>query len=233
MTGSPELLMAAPDPVKDCLLPCNDHEWEAGRIGINEALLTPGFHSPLALGEFARLCQATYILRKVVHHVQARRVAVDVAEPTSEALQLHGILKALDGSFTDQEPNMHRSHHAAQSLCSVARLTLYNQYACNEFLGTIARERVAAEVELQRISLAGIREIASKTIPHIAGEILLSQQQPLYSSCSPLLPVCFYHAATECAWFIKEDEDTEMAAGLEVIVSALQALKPQWSVCSK
>jgi hypothetical protein len=226
--------MAAPDPVSDCLLPCNDDDWTTGKIGINEALLTRDFHSPLDLGEFARLCQATYILRKVVRHVQTRKVVAEVSGPTSEALQLHEILKSLDGSFPNVDEYMNRSHHAALSLCSVARLTLYNQYACNEFLGTISRERVAAEVELQRISLAGIQEIASKTVPRMAREIVLAQQlQPTTLSFSAFLPVCLYHAATECVWFVKEDDDAEMAAGLEVIMNALQISKSRWAVCGK
>lgn len=237
VANSPELLMAAPDPNTSDLLPCNDDDWTAGRIGFNEALLTRNLHSPSSLGTFARACQAVHMLGKVLRHVQARGRVEDVSEHTSEALQLHMALKLLDQGLSSDSANgvaVRSCQHLALSLCSQARLVLYNQYACNEPGQALPTERLAAEVEMQQISLTGIRELAAKTIPLMAREMISDdQQQSAALSNSPVLAGCLYHATTECAWFIKENDEVEMVDGLESIVEALQVLRREWSISSK
>jgi hypothetical protein len=237
VANSPELLMAAPDPSTSDLLPCNDDDWTAGRIGFNEALLTRNFHSASSLGTFARACQAVHMLGKVLRHVQTRARVEDVSGHTSEALQLHMALQLLDQGLAGDCADgiaVHSSLHLALSLCSQARLVLYNQYACNDPGRALPTERLAAEVEMQQISLTGIRELAAKTIPLVAREMMSdNQQQSAVLSNSPVLAGCLYHAATECAWFIKENDEVEMVDGLESIVQALRVLKSEWSVCGK
>ncbi|CVL02259.1 related to Zn(II)Cys6 transcriptional activator [Fusarium mangiferae] len=237
VAGSPQLLMAAPDPKPSDLLPCNDDDWTSGRIGFNEALFTRNFHSPSSVGHFARVCQAVHMFGKVLHHIKAREKDTDPVELTAEALQLHIVLTALDQGIMSNDcdiTTVHGSLHSALSLCSLARLLLYNEYACNEPSFSTARERLAAEVEMQQISLMSIQNIVSKTIPHMARQIVsASQQHSKGPRHSPILAGCLYHAATECAWFVKENNDAEMVAGLDAITQALQALKSEWSVCSE
>lgn len=231
--------MAAPDPRKDTLLPCNDDEFTAGRLGSNEALLSQDFYCPSSLGDFARMCQAVHVLGKVLRHVQTRETSTDVAALTLEALQLHRILKSLNGTLVDSQcgniTTENASHHSTLSLCCVAQLILYNLYACNEATKTtVSQERLAAEAELQHLSLAGIKELACKTIPQMATELTVAdRQQPLGLRNSPVLAGCFYRAVTECAWFVKEDGDAEMAAAMTANIGALQVLKPAWAVCSE
>ncbi|KAF5617843.1 Zn(II)2Cys6 transcription factor [Fusarium sp. NRRL 25303] len=235
VAGSPQLLMAAPGPNTNDLLPCNDDDWTNGRIGFNEALFTRNFHSPSSVGQFARVCQAVHMFGKVLHHIKAREKDTDPVELTAEALQLHIVLTALDQGIMSNDcdiTTVHGSLHSALSLCSLARLLLYNEYACNEPSFNTARERLAAEVEMQQTSLMSIQNIVSKTIPQMARQIVsASQQQSKGPRHSPILASCLYHAATECAWFVKENNDAEMVAGLDAITQALQALKSEWSVC--
>ncbi|KAF5675574.1 Zn(II)2Cys6 transcription factor [Fusarium denticulatum] len=207
VAGSPQLLMAAPDPNTNDLLPCNDDDWTNGRIGFNEALFTRNFHSPSSVGQFARVCQAVHMFGKVLRHIKAREKDTDPVELTAEALQLHVVLVALNQGIMSNDFDImtaHGSLHSALSLCSLARLLLYNEYACNEPSFTTARERLATEVEMQQISLASIQEIVSKTIPQMARQIV--------------------PATTECTWFIRENDDAEMVTGLEAITHALHAL---------
>ncbi|KAF5588031.1 Zn(II)Cys6 transcriptional activator [Fusarium subglutinans] len=237
VAGSPRLLMAAPDPTTNDLLPCNDDDWTNGRIGFNEALFTRNFHSPSSLGQFARVCQAVHIFGKVLRHIKAREKDAAPVEVTAEALQLHIVLTALDQGIMSNDCDIttaHGSLHSALSLCSLARLLLYNEYACNEPSFSTTRERLAAEVEMQQIALASIQHIVSKTIPQMARQIVsASQQQSKGPRYSPVLASCLYHAATECAWFVKENNDADMVAGLEAITQALQVLKSEWAVCGK
>ncbi|KAF4415338.1 Zn(II)Cys6 transcriptional activator [Fusarium acutatum] len=235
VAGSPQLLMAAPDPTTNDLLPCNDDDWTNGRIGFNEALFTRNFHSPSSVGQFAKVCQAVHMFGKVLRHIKAREKDTDPVELTAEALQLHIVLTALDQGIMSNGCDImavHGSLHSALSLCSLARLLLYNEYACNEPSFTTARERLATEVEMQQISLASIQLIVSKTIPQMARQIVsASQQQSKGPRHSPILAGCLYHAATECAWFVRENNDAEMVKGLEAITHALQILKSKWPVC--
>ncbi|KAF5583634.1 Zn(II)Cys6 transcriptional activator [Fusarium pseudocircinatum] len=235
VAGSPQLPMAAPDPSTNDLLPCNDDDWTNGRIGFNEALFTRNFHSPSSVGQFARVCQAVHMFGTVLRHINAREKDSDPVELTAEALQLHVVLVALDQGIMSNDFDImtaHGSLHSALSLCSLARLLLYNEYACNEPSFTTARERLATEVEMQQISLASIQEIVSKTIPQMARQIVsASQQQSKGPRHSPILASCLYHTATECAWFVRENNDAEMVTGLEAITHALHALKSEWSVC--
>ncbi|OBS15187.1 hypothetical protein FPOA_13929 [Fusarium poae] len=237
VAGSPQLLMSAPEPNTNDLLPCNDDDWNNGRIGFNEALFTRNFHSPSSVGQFARVCQAVHMFGKVLGHIRARKKDTDPVEMTAEALQLHNVLVALDQGIMRNDDDMtsgHGSLHAALSLCSLARLLLYNEYACNEPSFSTSRERLATEVEMQRISLTSIQDIVSKTIPQMSRQIVsASQQETKRPRHSPILASCLYHAATECAWFVKENNDEEMVAGLEAITQALVVLKSEWVVCDK
>lgn len=232
--------MSAPEPGPDDLLPSNDIEWTQGKIGSNDALLTLDFHSPSSLGGFTYVCQAVHILGKVLHHVQSRKTSRDILDMIQEALQLHKILESLDASLdavtessSTRESCDTKTHYSALSICSLARLILYNQYACNEPNAVISRGRVALEVEMQQLSLEGIKEIASKTLPDMARAVVSTANDGFQSSYSPIMAGCLYHAATECAWFVREDGDADMVTGLESIVSALQVLRLEWSVCGK
>ncbi|KAF4490277.1 oxidoreductase yusZ [Fusarium agapanthi] len=235
VAGPSPRLMAAPDPTTNDLLPCNDDDWTNGRIGFNEALFTRNFHSPLSLGQFARVCQAVHMFGKVLRHIKAREKYTEPVELTTEALQLHIVLTALDQGIMSNDCDIttaHGSLHSALSLCSLARLLLYNEYACNEPSFSTARERLAAEVDMQQISLASIQEIVPKTVPQLASQIVsASQQQFKGPRHSPILAGCLCHATTECAWFVRENDDAEMVAGIEAITQALQVLKSEWAVC--
>ncbi|KAF5554655.1 Zn(II)2Cys6 transcription factor [Fusarium mexicanum] len=190
-----------------------------------------------SLGQFARVCQAVHMFGKVLRHIKAREKDIEPVELTAEALQLHIVLTALDQGIASNECDItatHGSLHSALSLCSLARLLLYNEYACNEPSFSTAHERLAAEVEMQQIALASIQHIVSKTIPQMARQVVsASQQQSKGPKHSPILASCLYHAATECAWFVKENNDAEMVAGLEAITQALHVLKSEWAVCGK
>ncbi|KAF4952733.1 hypothetical protein FGADI_6485 [Fusarium gaditjirri] len=237
VAGSPQLLTAAPGPTTNDLLPCSDDDWTNGRIGFNEALFTRNFHSPSSVGQFARVCQAVHMLGKVLGHIKAREKDTDPVELSAEALQLHTVLEALDQGIMSNDSDKTTalgSLHSALSLCSLARLLLYNEYACNEPSFSMARERLAAEVQMQQISLANIQDIVSKTMPEMARQIVsVSQQQSKGPRHSPILAGCLYHAATECAWFVKENNDVEMVDGFEAITHALKVLNSEWAVCDE
>ncbi len=238
--GSSSLLMSAPSPDLNMLLPSNDVEWNEGKIGSNNALLTTDFHPSAPLGAFARVCQTLHILGKVLEHVQERNSLLDTTGMVKEAAKLHQILKSLETSLT--EPNAPIAedidsidcNYTALAICISARLLLYNQYACNEPGSSTNALRTSLEVELQQISLEGIMSLSSKIVPAMARRLSTESKLTLNQPCyPPVLAHCLYHAATECAWFIKEDGDPQMVTALEDIVTTLRMMQHQWHVCGK
>ena len=230
-------MSSAPDPTVEHLLPTNDKGWNEGKIGSNEALLTQYFSPKTALGPFARTCQAVHMLCKVLRHVQGRRSTTDITEALQEAMQLNNALIALDASInaaqdvsSDSEADTSQSF-TSMALCTSARFLLYNDYACNEPDDHQLQSRLALEAEAQSVFLAGIKALASTSVPKLAQRIRKRGAAGL--SNNPILASCLYHAATECAWFIKEDDDAEMYLSLGHILAALQVIHSEWQVAGR
>lgn len=211
-------------------------------MGPNEPLLTTSFHSAHSLGPFARLCQAALILGKVLEHRGHKEQSMqDVAQLLLEAKQLHRTLELLEASLEPSSPahspgsgssQAENPNLTALAFCSCARFLLYNQYACNEPDGGVARERVALETEMQHTSMEGIKVLATKTVPRIVyglEQIAVSaMSEAAGARLTPLVFPCLYHAATECAWFIKEDHEQSMYQALRDIVQGIQLLSRSW-----
>ncbi|KAH8673399.1 fungal-specific transcription factor domain-containing protein [Xylariales sp. PMI_506] len=238
--------LAVPEPCSDDLLPMNDDIWNNGDIGANESLLTTTLHSAETIGQYAKACQAAHILGKVFIHRKRKQHPNQAIEVLlEEALQLHRTLHALSGSLLHdlaQRCNLARSCPTpggaiALALCSSARFLLYNMYGCNEPDGTAAGQgRIALETEMQGVSLEGIRQMASSEVPRLAiamcgapsEETTPTDVEP--GPLSPLLAHCLYHAATECSWFIREDDSPEMHSALRETVAGLRYMASFWKV---
>ncbi|KAJ4267646.1 hypothetical protein NW762_003758 [Fusarium torreyae] len=79
---------------------------------------------------------------------------------------------------------------------------------------------IALATEMQKVGLEGIRELACSTAPRVAREEM----------ASPFVARFLYHAATECAWFIKEDREQVMTQALKEILDRLRNSLLKWSV---
>ncbi|KAM5383489.1 hypothetical protein ACJZ2D_002182 [Fusarium nematophilum] len=214
---------AAAEPCQSELLPINDDDWENGRVVPSEPLYTRSFSSVTTLGSFAKTCQAAHMLSKVMRHREARKSSQDITELLPEAQRLHQALHALHLSMEGSDSVSQASQIPALALCFSARLILYNEYACNEPLGLTTNGPVALETEMQKASLEGIRAITSITAHAIAQD----------SSGCPFVARFLYHAATECAWFIKEDHEQVMYDALEEIVGGLRRIGERWAVAGQ
>ncbi|KAF4963758.1 hypothetical protein FSARC_8241 [Fusarium sarcochroum] len=213
---------AVPQPFQGELLPINDQDWEDGKIAPSEPLYTRSFSSVTTVGPFAKMCQAAHMLSKVMSHREARTYSENITELLPEAQTLHQALVALQRSI--EEPELGEPADAstisALSICCSARFILYNLYACNEPLNLAMDGPIALATEMQKVGLEGIRELALSTAPRVAKEKM----------ASPFVARFLYHAATECAWFIKEDREQAMVHALKVIVDRLHDSLLEWSV---
>lgn len=237
--GSPGLQLACPEPGTAQLLPIHDTLWLDGKISHSEALLTTRFHEVASVGPFAQTCQSIHVLGKVLRHIQRASDATDLEPRLQEALSLHTALTALhdalDAQQLSQDPESDQRaacplNATALAICCSARLLLYNQYACNDPTQLSPGPRLAAESQMQAISLDGIRAVASATLPRLASALTTTTTD--WTTHGPWLAYPLHHAATECAWFIREG-----GVGLEVMkeafciqVQALSAMSRCWKI---
>ena len=130
------------------------------------------------------------------------------------------------------------------ALCSAARLALYELYACNEpsvhSRGSAARPesgpRLIEETEMQRASLDGIKEVATQCVYRIAQSITqpaAAEHGAGAQQVSLMIGYALYHAAGECAWYVKEDQMVDMLDCLGLIVGALRGLEGRWKGAGK
>ncbi|PTB37144.1 uncharacterized protein TrAFT101_010879 [Trichoderma asperellum] len=219
------LPITVPEPAQDELLPINDDDWDEGKIVPSEPLFTTSFSSSTSVGSFAKMCQASHMLSKVMRHRASKKALQEVENLLPEAQALHSALSALHSSIEGHVSGgiLRKSAIIALSLCISARLLLYNLYACNEPGAFVEQSRIPMETEMQRASLDGIISISSTIVPAIARANI---------EC-PLIAQCLYHSATECAWFIREDHEPQMYNALEDIVRDLKLIGDNWNLATE
>jgi len=204
--------------------------------------------NPDSIGRFATLCQASHLLSLVIKHrnsgnhppvtdISPELLRNDITR-LDEALQLHRTLVALDGRIVlppGPSPEIPENADALAVVC-LARFILYNLYGCSEPDVRSGLERLRIETEMQRESVKGIMHMSTTRVPQIAG--LITNRAAATSaetgrSISVVFAQCFYHTATECAWFVREGSGPEMRAGLNLMISALRQIAHSWDVASR
>ncbi|KAF2715246.1 hypothetical protein K504DRAFT_497121 [Pleomassaria siparia CBS 279.74] len=116
-------------------LPLATPEPAQGVIGTNQALFTSDFMFDSQIGPFARCCQASHILGRVLAHRNRRKGAMTRDLVLEEALQLSAALTALDTHLSQAMDDPHNETPITildVALCTSARLALYSMYACNQ-----------------------------------------------------------------------------------------------------
>lgn len=230
-TGLP---LAIPEPARGDLLPTTDSEWFRGKIGPNQALFMTGFAPNSTIGPFARVCQTSHILGRVINHRNYRKDSQNWELILDEAIQLNATLTALD-SYVSQpmeaQPDDETTSAIDVALCTCARLVLYQMYACNE--PDVLAPRRAEETEMQADSIAGIKQIMSTRSPALARCVLRQGAENLDKS-NPLVIQCLYDAATECQWFLREGDVVEgTETTLQLVTGALNLLAQRWALAGK
>ncbi|KAF2802284.1 uncharacterized protein BDZ99DRAFT_483019 [Mytilinidion resinicola] len=231
--GPTGLPLATPEPEQGELLPAADADWHRGSIGTNQALYTTGFSPDLDIGPFARLCQASHVLGRVLNHRDCRKDTLSREHVLNEALQLNVTLTALDKHLAhpmDEQHPVEGIKTADVALCTSARMTLYHMYACN--IPDVLSERRVEEAAMQTASIEGLKHIIATRAPLLA-RFVLRQGAELHKA-SPLVIHCLYDAASECQWFVREGGVIPEAKGtLRVLIEALTLMAKRWCVAGK
>ncbi|WQF84054.1 hypothetical protein CDEST_09068 [Colletotrichum destructivum] len=171
------------------LLLVNDQDWDEVRIGISKALYTTCLSSVSNQGSFARACQASHMLGKVIRHTAARNESGLNADLTTEAFGLRSALTALHQAVVE-ETNTRQlvaSRDAkgmiALSICCSTRFLLYHQYCCNDLSRTAVPEPSARDTEFQQVALTSIPGLIISTMPFI----LRAEPKSSVNSAEPVL----------------------------------------------
>ncbi|CAG9997051.1 unnamed protein product [Clonostachys byssicola] len=225
LIDAPGLPFSQQDPTAQELLPVNDGDWEAGNTVASESLYTSSFSGNTVLGPFAMLCQASNILSKILQHKMSRKSAsVPVEQLMEEAMHLHRTSSALQASIqASSEASAGDScpFTSASAVCSVARLCLYNLYACNSTQNGRGIS-TPMQADLQCLSLQNISSLVHTEIPELARQ----------RNASPFLAHCLYYAASEAAWIVREGCDAVTTAILKDLLDGLRSLESSYSVSS-
>ena len=170
---------------------------------------------------FARTCQATHLLGRLIRHLNDRTI-----EPFfrfSEAAQLHRTLAALS-SVLDSSPQKLSS---ATAMTLGAMMHLYDPYACTE----TDHGNTIEGTEMQGIAIAGLRDTAEEVVRF--AQHLQSCMSYSLASVSPLVADAVYMAAATFAWLEYERGTPEMSASLRVLTDTLQMLNARWRVAGE
>ena len=152
-----------------------------------------------------------------------------------EALQLIMTLNALDEHVSRPMGEPRYGDPTASTvevaLCTVARLTLYHMYSCNN--PDILSERLAEEGAIQVSCLDGLKQIIN-TRAAVLASCVIQQGTENINRSSPLVVQCLYDVATECQWFIREGDVVEGAGRtMKLLIEALTLLAQRWGIASK
>lgn len=178
--------------------------------------------------------------------------ALGALQSTLEQGDEAGRLCSLPGQQGAEQWRREASRLSALSLCASARVLLYNNYGCNDPSAPVV-ERIPQETEMQQVSYEGIVMVASITARSVAQSIVshhgatsLSYQDDQdekgdkgdkgdqgVTAWSPFLAQFVYHAATECAWFVREDHEARMYDALRDVVRGLEVLSRRWGLGGK
>ncbi|KAF6810916.1 fungal specific transcription factor [Colletotrichum musicola] len=227
--GPSGLPMATPEPVQGELLPALDSDWFRGAIGSSQPLYSKGFSSNSQIGPFARVCQASHVLGRVLRHRNSRKEAGVQYEILTEALQLEATSSALDAHLSQTSTDSASTVDLAISI--IARLALYHGYACIQ--PDAVGERLPEETEMQGASIRGLKQIISDRGPRLAS-LVIRQATENIEGLSPLVVQALYDVATECQWFVREGDVADGAdSTLRLATDALVLLSQRWKVGDK
>ncbi|KAI1502545.1 hypothetical protein F5X99DRAFT_417869 [Biscogniauxia marginata] len=253
--GIEVLTLCTPEPSPGELLPSHEASWDDGAVGFNEPLFASSFSASTSLGAFANMCQAALVLGRVLRHRDEATANLALTFRMSEARQLHFILVSLSTHLSSLSESLPHGAGAGATtvslaLCSSARLILYNMYACNERYSS-DHERCSEEADMQKLTLGGIVEVTRAT-GRFARHVLDSMEATTGDAedggdddavqnhhygdggdggiLSPLVAHSLYEAATECEWFILEQQDSDAVVWLRDIVKLLRVMARRWQV---
>ena len=194
---------ATSDPSLDAHLPTDDSLWDRGQMSVAAPLALSATPSVKA-APFARTCQASHLLGKVVRHINDKALPKDYR--FQEALQLSRTLRALAGALPSEADNNDIENGpqlcTGMAICYSALLTLYDAYSCSE---RIVQDATEEQLQMQNESIEGLSEITGRAL-HLARRVRSFVERSGYGRLSPLVIDSFYQAAANCMFSARHEK---------------------------
>lgn len=226
--GNTALPLSVQDPSQVDYLPCAETGWDEGGMCANEPLfLSVPLSEPT--GRYARLCQASHLLGKILQHVNNQ--VLDDASRFQEAIQLNRSLQALSVVITnelDLESTM--ALYSAMALCYSGMMILNKPYSGTESIGNIAG--LVIPNDFQKHALATLRLAARETSGFAAS--LHVHLLDFIDQVSPLLAHCLYQAIITYGWFQREmPTNTDIPKAIKSLKETLRQMDRRWKIAGK
>ncbi|KAF2999981.1 hypothetical protein E8E14_006999 [Neopestalotiopsis sp. 37M] len=230
--GGPQRSLGCDDPGPKDFLPMDDTFWDRGELTSLQPLVTT-INVVDPVSPFARTCQASHLLSRVLQHIRGAGQGNDAGY--GEAVQLHRTLLAL-GTVIDSEsralvektsnPIARTPLLTATGLCFSALLTLYDHYSCAET--SSAEQRANSQWnEMHRIALSGLKEVSGR-VTEFALAIMNIADLGGILHVSPLVSDCLYQAGANYVWYLCETGNEEYQNLQNVIRNALELVGTRW-----
>ena len=217
--------LATPDPLPSAVLPADDISWDEGEMAVNEPLYVSS-PTTVRAGAFARTCQATHLLGRLLHLLNEQGQESPLR--FSEAAQLHRTLEALAKLLPDEVQRAPERFSTPIALCYGAIIHLCDPFCCTAHN---KGDHTVEETQMQEIAIAGMKRTASE-IFELSG-LQRSIMNDNISAISPLTLDALYMAATTYAWLVHETGSHDYATSYHSIREVLRTMDQRWAAAGE
>lgn len=225
--------LSVPAIPPDEIIPANDAAWDRGEVAVNH-LLVMSLTTSASVGPYARLCQAAHLLGRVCQHVNEHPSSDDADFHFQEAWQISKAARALLALLKDDSSNTNSPEHlfTSRAICYSTLLLLYDVHCCIEVdeIESCGGNR-GLRLDLQQAALEGMKEM-SLEVHQLGTEIeqFVTSSMQGVSRLSPLVLNCLYFAASNFAWFVRENGNEEGMQCLNDLRRVLDTFRPTWEI---
>lgn len=228
-SGGQGRAFASEDPASDTDLPCDTNAWDEGDMVPSPTLgASSTYDEPRS--PFARLCQASILLGKVVRH-HYKPLAPDSSQYTAasellgETLQLAQVLTKETEASDDyllHTPALSVSYSALSGLCT--------RYACTQSLD---HQSGVVDEAMKTESVDGIR-LVTGYVKEMSIHLMKNTQDILgIDRCWPFTFDALYAAAANFGWLHRQEGESDQTGNIEHIKECLKRLGTRWRCASE
>ncbi|KAI9744483.1 MAG: hypothetical protein M1818_002012 [Claussenomyces sp. TS43310] len=226
--GGQGRFFASQDPDVSAPLPVDTISWDEGEM---VAALPLGTSSSIAepRSPFARLCQASILLGKILrHHYSPLQPEIHQFQHASELYLEASTMARLLTKEAEESFDEYLVHTAPLAVCLSALSALCDPYACIEHRSSEPSSGEGAAMQARAVE--GIRSV-SASVKEMSEQIVTRATHSLdIDTISPFIFDALYVAAANFAWLVRENGDEACAQSLDTLRHCLRRLGGRFGV---
>ena len=187
------------------------------------------------MSPFARTCQATHLLSRVIVHINTGEDDSNPAHYYRQALHLHQVIlsfhNALHKAVASGDTATSVELSSAVGICSTALIALCDQHTCAD-LDNPAGIGIPEQLKMQSTALETLQEIMPM-IAEWAARLTHCLDETAWSAmASPFVSQSVYSAAKQLLCCIRETEDRDLLPLVNRLISLLTQVGRRWHAAS-